>query len=54
MYRSRKRWLWLVSALLLMTALWALDVEITYERNTRHIPAGFRMQHHPVAHRWKA
>ena len=40
--------------MLLASALWVIDVEVTYERNVRHIPANFRIQHHPPAQLWRA
>ena len=41
-------------ALVLLPALWVLKVEITYERNVRHIPAAFRRQRHAPTRLWKA
>jgi len=46
--------LWISVAAILASALWILNVEITYERNVRHIPADFRMRHHHPTYRWKA
>jgi hypothetical protein len=43
-----------VLALVLLPALWALKIEITYERNVRHIPAAFRPEHHALTRLWKA
>lgn len=49
----RKRALWMVLALVLLPALWALKVEIAYARNVRHIPAAFRSRQHAVPRLWK-
>ncbi len=41
--RLEKKILWLLLAVLLLPALWILQIEFTYERNIRHgIPADFR------------
>jgi hypothetical protein len=37
--RYQKRLLWMMVAMVVASALWVLKVEITYERNVRHIPA---------------
>ena len=50
----RKRLLWIAAAIALVSALWVLNVEITYERNVRHIPTDFRVRHHNPTYRWKA
>ena len=54
MVRHGKRFLWFALVAALLSAWWALEVEITYERNVRHIPTDFRMRHRPSAERWKA
>jgi hypothetical protein len=54
MLRYGKRLLWIVVAVILVSALWVLNVEITYERNVRHIPTNFRLRHHSPPNRWKA
>ena len=54
MLRYWKRLLLLALAAILVSALWVLNVEITYERNVRHIPTNFRERYHAPAHRWKA
>jgi hypothetical protein len=41
-------------ALVLLPALWILKIEITYERNVRHMPAAFRLQRHTLTRLWKA
>jgi len=47
MLRNCKRALWVFVWLAVVTALWALDVEITYEHNARRgIPADFQL-HNP-------
>jgi hypothetical protein len=40
--------------LLLLPALWAMKVEITYAHNVRHMPAAFRPERHAPTHLWKA
>ncbi len=54
MLRYGKRLLWIAVAAILASALWVLDVEITYERNVRHIPSNFHMRRHNPPNRWKA
>ena len=54
MLRDSKPLLWFTVALILASALWVLNVEITYERNIRHIPTDFRERPHNVTHRWRA
>jgi len=54
MLRYAPKFIWLLVAVALASALWALDVEITYERNVRHIPTSFHQWHRPAPHRWKA
>jgi hypothetical protein len=49
----KKRVLWSFVALLTISALWALSVEITYERNIRHMPASFHQHRHAGARLWK-
>jgi hypothetical protein len=52
--RYRKRLLWMLLALAAVLALWVLKVEITYERNARHIPTQFRLRTHGRPYNWKA
>ena len=54
MLRYKKKLLLIVVAVVLASALWILNVEITYERNVRHIPTDFRVRHHNTTYRWKA
>ena len=54
MLRYRKHLLWIAVAAVLASALWVLNVEITYERNVRHIPTDFRVRRHNPPYRWKA
>lgn len=52
--KTRRQTLWIFGALLFVAALWALGVELTFERNVRRgIPADFRLHstHRPV--NWK-
>jgi hypothetical protein len=55
MLRNSKRALWMLLWLAVASALWALDVEVTYERNVRRgVPANFQLQNpHRVA-QWRA
>ena len=52
--RYRKRLLWMLVTLVAVSALWALKVEITYERNARHVPTHFRLRSHTRPYNWKA
>ena len=54
MLRYKKQLLWISVAIVLASALWVLNVEVTYERNVRHIPTNFRLRHHDPPIRWKA
>jgi hypothetical protein len=54
MSRYGKFLLWIAAAAVWVSALWVLNVEITYQRNVRHIPTNFRERYHPQPHRWKA
>ena len=54
MLRHSKRLLWIAAAAILAYGLWVLNVEITYERNVRHIPTGFRVRHRNPTYLWKA
>lgn len=46
--------LWALLALVMLPALWVLQIEITYARNVRHIPAAFRSHPHAPTRLWKA
>lgn len=52
--RYPKRLLWLLLAAVVASALWVLKVEVTYERNMRHMPTDFRLRHHARVYNWKA
>jgi hypothetical protein len=54
MLRYKKYLLWIAVTPALASALWVLNVEITYERNVRDIPTDFRVRHHNPPNRWKA
>ena len=54
MLRYKKKLLLIAVAATLASALWILSVEITYERNVRHIPTDFRVRHHHPPNPWKA
>lgn len=51
--RYRKRLLWMLLAIIAASALWVLQVEMTYERNVRHVPTQFRMRTHERPYNWK-
>jgi hypothetical protein len=53
MLRYRKRLFWIFVAAIVTSALWVLNVEVTYERNVRHIPTDFRLQHRNPPNRWR-
>ena len=55
MLRNKKRILWIPAFLILAAALWALDIELTYERNIRRgIPADFRIHRIHRIDNWRA
>jgi hypothetical protein len=52
--RVKKKWLWLLLALIVLPVLWVLQIEVAYERNMRHgIPADFRIQPERTVVMWK-
>jgi hypothetical protein len=52
--RHRKRLLWTLLALVVASAVWILNVVLTYERNVRHIPTQFRLRTHERPYNWRA
>lgn len=54
MLRYRKRLLWMLLAVVVASALWVLNVEITYQRNVRQIPMNFRLPTQGRPYNWKA
>jgi hypothetical protein len=52
--RYKQRFIWILACVAFAAALWALDIEITYEHNSRRgVPADF--QHHPPrVYNWRA
>ena len=55
MPRIYKRVLWTLFWMLIASALWALDVEATYEPNVRRgIPADFKLRYPHAVYNWRA
>ena len=52
--RYWKRLLWMLLGVVLASALWVLNVEITYQSNARHVPTQFRLRAHARPYNWKA
>jgi hypothetical protein len=52
--RYRKCLLWVLLGVVLASALWVLNVEITYQSNARHVPTQFRLRTHARPYNWKA
>ncbi|MGC2108152.1 MAG: hypothetical protein WA655_01455 [Candidatus Korobacteraceae bacterium] len=52
--RSGKQLLWIMLAAVFALSLWLLNIELTYRRNVRHMPAAFQPHRHVVTHLWKA
>jgi hypothetical protein len=52
--RKKKQVLWIVLAAVFAFSLWLLNIELTYERNVRHMPAEFQPYRHVITHSWKA
>jgi len=46
MLQNKRRMAWMLVWLAMASALWALNVEVTYEHNARRIPAEFQ-PHNP-------
>ena len=54
MLRNCKRMLWVLAGLVIASALWALDIEVTYEHNARRgIPANFQIQNPHRVPQWR-
>ncbi len=51
--RQAKRVLWAMLGLIAASAVWALNVEITYERNVHHLPASFELRRHVITRLWR-
>ena len=51
--RYPKRLLWMLLAVVVVSAAWMLKVELTYQRNARHIPTNFRVRQHVRVYNWK-
>ena len=45
---NAKRILWIMLAVTIVLALWGLNIELTYERNIRHMPTSFQMERHVI------
>lgn len=54
MVRLKKRVFWILLALVTVSALWVLKIEITYEHNVRHMPTDYRIRHQRPTYVWKA
>ena len=52
--RYRKRLLWMLLAVMVVSAVWVLKVEVAYQRNSRHLPAQYRLRMHGRPYNWKA
>ncbi len=48
-----KRVLWMVLGILAASALWLLNIEITYRRNLQHLPTDFPMRRHVITRSWR-
>jgi hypothetical protein len=52
--RADRKLLWVLIALIVLPALWVLQIEFTYERNIRHgIPADFTVHRPHAVVMWK-
>lgn len=49
----KERLVWIVVAVAVSSALWVLNVELTYERNVKHLPASFLQRQHTTVYNWK-
>jgi hypothetical protein len=55
MLQNKRRIFWTLLWFVIASALWALDIEITYEHNVRRgIPADFRSRHQHTVYNWRA
>jgi hypothetical protein len=48
-----KQTLWLLLGILVSSALWLLNIEITYRRNVRNLPADFEPHRHVITRVWR-
>jgi len=49
----RKAVLWLLLGITAVSALWLLNLEITYRRNVRNLPTEFQPRRHTINRIWK-
>jgi hypothetical protein len=49
-----KKILWAMLTVAAIAVWWVLNVEVTYERNVRHMPAAFRLERHADIRLWGA
>jgi hypothetical protein len=49
----RKPVLWLLLGIAAVSALWLLNLEITYRRNVRNLPTDFQLRRHTINRVWK-
>ena len=49
----RKPVLWLLLGIAAVSGLWLLNLEITYRRNVRNLPADFQPRRHTINRIWK-
>ncbi len=49
----RKPILWSLVVIVAAVALWLLNLEITYQRNVRNLPADFQLRRHTINSIWK-
>lgn len=53
--RNKRAIIGILGCLAILAAIWALNVELTYERNVRRgIPADFRLRRSNVVYNWRA
>jgi hypothetical protein len=54
MSRNKRHFLWMLVWLAIASAVWVLDIEITYEHNVRRgIPANFQFQNPHRVPQWR-
>ncbi len=48
-----KKIIWSLLMILAVSALWLLNIEITYRRNVRDLPTDFELHRHVITRVWR-
>jgi hypothetical protein len=53
MLQNKRRMIWMLVWLAMVSALWALNVEVTYEHNARRMPTDLPLRHRLAVFNWR-